>query len=75
MSDAGREARAKARATWPVERHALTDSSSELLRDLPPSARVAMVWSLTLDAWAISGRSLPDYARADAPGRIARGGR
>ena len=43
-----------------------------MLRDVPPAACVAMVWALTLDAWAASGQPIPTYARADAPGRVIR---
>lgn len=34
--------------------------------------RIAMVWQLTLDAWAMSGQPLPTYARHEAPGRKGR---
>ena len=32
--------------------------------------RVAMIWRLTLDAWAMAGRSIPQYQRDQAPIRI-----
>lgn len=67
-----REARAQARAAWPVRRHRLDDDGDDVLRDVPPAACVAMVWALTLDAWAASGQPIPTYARADAPGRVIR---
>jgi len=38
-----------------------------------PGERVAMVWRLTQDAWAFSGRPIPDYSRDKMPGRIIRG--
>ena len=75
MSDAPRDARAKARATWPLTHHRLDESSSDLVADTTPSQRVAMVWALTLDAWASSGRPLPDYRRSESPGQIRRGNR
>jgi hypothetical protein len=34
--------------------------------------RVALVWQLTQEQWALAGRAIPDYARADAPGRVIR---
>ena len=37
-----------------------------------PSERVAMVWPLTLQAWAMSGEPLPSYSRAETPGHIVR---
>lgn len=67
-----REARAQARAGWPISRHRLDDDGDDVLRDVPPSDCVAMVWALTLDAWAAAGRPIPTYARADAPGRLIR---
>jgi hypothetical protein len=33
--------------------------------------RLAMVATLTLEAWSLSGRRLPDYTRAETP--VARG--
>lgn len=35
----------------------------------PPTAaeRVAAVWRITLDAWALSGRELPTYTRDQMP--------
>ena len=37
-----------------------------------PSARLAAVWAVTCDAWALSGRPWPDYHREDMPGRVLR---
>ena len=34
--------------------------------------RLAMVWQLALDAWALTGRAIPDYPRREAPGRVIR---
>lgn len=31
-----------------------------------------MVWRMTLDAWSLSGRAIPDYPRHEAPVRIVR---
>lgn len=42
------------------------------VESLLPGERVAMVWALTLDAWASAGRSLPSYARHETPGRMIR---
>jgi hypothetical protein len=33
MADTAREARARARGAWPIERHALDEAPSEILRD------------------------------------------
>ncbi len=32
-----------------------------------------MVWQLVLDTWALAGREIPTYARAEAPTRLVRG--
>ena len=29
--------------------------------------RLAMMWQLALDAWAFTGRPLPDYSRENTP--------
>jgi hypothetical protein len=60
-----------ARAAWPIRRTRLGDDESPVV-DATPSERVAMVHVLTMDAWAMSGQPLPDYARSAAPGRIVR---
>lgn len=75
MSDDARSARARARQQWPVVRGRLDEQAAELLLDVPPATRVAMVWALTVDAWALRGEPIPDYARADAPGRVVRPGK
>jgi hypothetical protein len=43
-----------------------------IVRNATPGERVAMVWQITLDAWASSGRPLPEYTRAEIPGRVIR---
>ena len=73
LPDDARKARAAARATMPIRNVALRDEAAPDLTHLSPSARVALVWELTLDAWASSGKPMPEYDRADAPGRIIRG--
>ncbi|KAB2896121.1 MAG: hypothetical protein F9K40_15095 [Kofleriaceae bacterium] len=74
MSDERRAERARARRQWPVVRGRVDDQTSELLLDVPPARRVAMVWALTVDAWALRGEAIPDYARGEAPGRVVRPG-
>lgn len=60
-----------ARASWPVKKTRLGDEDEPAAPPgASPSERVAMVWTLTLDAWAMTGQPLPDYARADAPGLV-----
>ena len=38
-----------------------------------PGERLAMVWALTVDAWAMSGKPFPTYTRAEMPCRMIRG--
>lgn len=35
--------------------------------------RLAMVWTLTLEAWRLAGRELPNYERSAMPVRVIRG--
>lgn len=37
-----------------------------------PAERLASMWSLSMDAWALSGQPIPDYDRAHMPGRVIR---
>lgn len=69
--DQARNARAALRRTWPIEATALRARPTPSAVD-DPAARLASVWRLTLDCWAIAGRPLPTYSRADMPGRILR---
>lgn len=34
--------------------------------------RLGTMWALARDTWILTGRSLPDYERADIPGRVLR---
>lgn len=63
--------RARARAAWPGRVRDMTAAEDELVGGTA-AERIAMVWQLTLDAWAMSGRPLPTYARHEAPGRKRR---
>ncbi len=35
-----------------------------------PADRLAAMWSVALDAWTLSGKQLPDYARSEIPIRM-----
>lgn len=66
--------RAAARAHWPGAKARLgSEDESAAPHGATPSECVAMVWQLTLDAWAMSGRTIPQYSRAEMPGSIVRG--
>jgi hypothetical protein len=34
--------------------------------------RLALVWKLTAEQWALSGRPHPNYSRAEMPGTVVR---
>jgi hypothetical protein len=71
----GAEARRHARRHWPGEKLELGTLGDETQAHatFTPSERVAMVWQLTLDAWAMSDAALPSYTRAAMPGSMSRG--
>ena len=72
-SDEARRARAAARAGWPVARYAMgAEPAEDLLGTTTAGERIAMVWRITQDAWAAMGRSIPEYERSEAPGRMVR---
>jgi hypothetical protein len=63
--------RAASRRTWPVRLVALGAEPREGLdRSTTPEERLAMVWSLTVEAWALSGQPMPAYPRAETPVRL-----
>jgi len=62
--------RASARRHWPVRKYRLGEEPSDDLSDATTAEeRLQMVWRLTVDAWALSGKRLPDYDRSTAPVR------
>ncbi len=68
-------ARRRARGNWTIRRVSLGDRSadaSDIIVGASPSELVAMVHQLTLDAWSMAGRELPDYPRSQAAGRVVR---
>lgn len=68
--DATRAVRAAARKSWPVRKHRLGDEpSDDLSATTTAEQRLEMMWPLALEAWSLSGRPLPDYARSAAPVR------
>ena len=44
----------------------------DLSRNTTAQERLAMVWSLTLEGWALAGRPLPDYSRLHTPVSLRR---
>lgn len=72
-SERARSARAAARRGWSGEKTRLEDSGQPpLASGLSPAERLAMVWQLTCDAWALTGKPMPTYSRDEAPGKVLR---
>ena len=61
------------RSTWPFRAFRLGEEPADDLRATTTAAeRLDMVWELTVDAWELAGRPIPDYPREAAPGRVIR---
>ncbi len=56
-----------------MRKYRLGEEPSEVLHELTPEQRLEMMWPLTLEAWSLTGRSLPTYRRSEAPMHIIRG--
>ena len=48
------------------------EPSDDLSDNTTPQQRLAMMWPLALDAWSLSGRPLPRYARDRMPLHVIR---
>ena len=71
--DAATQARRNARAAWPVTVSRLGQEPADDLSDrTTPEQRLAMMWTLAVDAWTVGGRPLPSYPRRLMPGRVIR---
>jgi hypothetical protein len=68
-SDANAGDRARAdRSRWPVRRFRLGAEPRDDLRSTTSAQeRLALMWPLALEAWALVGRAVPDYPRSEAP--------
>jgi hypothetical protein len=71
-ADAGEiRSRTASRRAWPVRLVALGSAPRSYLdRSTTPEERLGMVWTLTLEAWALSRRPMPSYTRASTPLRL-----
>ena len=56
------------RSAWPVRVCRLGDEPRA--DESTASDRLAMMWELVVQSWAMAGRTIPDYERRDAPVRI-----
>jgi len=73
--DLERKKRIEARKSWPVRRFRLGEEPDEDLgATTTASERLEMMWPLAVDAWASSGRPIPDYPREKTPVRLIRRG-
>jgi len=62
------ETRRAARARWLIRRTEADDDGADVLRaSTTPEERIAMMDALAREAWALAGRSWPDYCRSAAP--------
>lgn len=67
--DPGYEARRLARLRWPSRILRLGEEPAEEVTGTVEE-RLAAVWTMTLEAWAIAGKPLPTYERHEAPIRV-----
>lgn len=68
--------RTLARAGWPGVKTNLAEAcgAEDLSATTTVEERLAMMWPLALSAWSLTGQPLPDYTRAQMPGRVIRRG-
>ena len=53
---------------WPVRVFALGEEPrDDLSATTTPEERLALMWTLALEGWQLSGRPLPSYAREATP--------
>lgn len=64
-----------ARGSWPIRVYRLgREPGDDLSATTTAAERLAMVWPLTLEAWAVAGKALPTYSRGEAPIRAVPSG-
>ena len=64
------ESQAASRREWPIRKYRLGEEpSDDLSESTTPAQRLEMMWPLALEAWSLTGKPLPDYARDEAPVR------
>lgn len=65
--------RRRARAGWPIRKVALGEEDLTDPRDASTvDERLALVWTLTRQQWALAQLELPSYRRSEMPGRLVR---
>lgn len=68
-----RALRARRRASWTGGLRRIDTLPEVELLHLEPSVLLGLVTTLSLEAWAMTGKPLPSYRREEMPGRIIRG--
>ena len=59
------------RRDWPYHTYPLgQEPGDDLSATTTAEERIAMMWPLALDAWALAGLPLPTYSRAETPIRM-----
>jgi len=72
-AEEARRQRAAARGSWPLRSYRLgSEPGDDLTAATTAEQRLAMMWELALQAWHLSGRELPTYARHEIPGKLIR---
>ena len=60
--------RAAQRRSWPVHKYSLgAEPSDDLSDQTTPEQRLEMMWPLAVEAWLLTGKPIPNYARAETP--------
>jgi hypothetical protein len=68
MDDASASSKVSHRLNWPVRKFRLgSEPGPDLSATTTPEQRLEMVWPLTLEAWALTGRPIPKYSRSETP--------
>lgn len=73
MSDDDLDAaeRARRRRDWPIRSYTLgSEPGDDLSATTTAEERLAMMWPLALEAWALTGKPMPEYSRSTMPVRV-----
>ena len=74
-ADDKRAARVRARHDWTIRQFELGEEPPDDLSETTTAKeRLAMMWPLAVQAWALAGKPLPGYDRSSIPIRIYRSG-
>jgi hypothetical protein len=73
VSERAQAAAAASRGSWPVRVFRLgAEPPDDLSGTSTPEQRLAMMWPLALEAFALTRRPLPEYRRFDTPVALRR---